>query len=246
MTIASLISLVFATALLQPRSAAAAGHTRIVLREAALQSGYTVRNLEGTFSVGVPGNSLSGAKEVIVKLRKIPSSEKFSLAGQTLVGDLYKYQLRSDASVQLQKRLWLQLSYPTDTKDTVIKYWHNKRQRWIRVKTRHNKATLQAFAQLKRSTAVVGVFTRRQVSTGNVVEGTASWYNGTVAATNAFPMGSVIRVTNTVTGQAVETIVGSTWSGDTKYGWLLDLPKDAFAAIGDISSGLMHVKVEQL
>lgn len=222
----------------------AAATTRVVLREQTLQTGYTVRNSEGTFAVGVPAGGVKDAKKTVVKLHKVEQLDQFSFTNETLVGDVYGYKLHSDAPVQLQRRLWLQLSYPSTQKRTVIKYWNAKQQRWIKLQTRHDSTHFQAFAQLKRRAAVVGVFARRPAGNGNIVEGIASWYNGTVAASNAFPMGSTIRVTNVLTGQSIETVVGSTWSADVKYGWLLDLPRDSFAAIANISTGLIHVTVE--
>lgn len=219
--------------------------TRVVIQPATFVSGYTASVPEATFFVGLPAKSVQTTAAVILKLRKVEQLEQFDFTGETLIGDLYSYHMHSTGVFQVNRKLWLGLSYPQESTRTTIKYWQPHLRRWTRLNTRHHTDQWLASAELKRSHAVVGVFAKKtKVSNSNVVEGTASWYNGTVAASNAFPMGSTIRVTNTATGQSVEVLVGSTWSADTKYGWLLDLPKDSFAAIANISTGLIHVSVE--
>ncbi|EKD76410.1 MAG: Rare lipoprotein A [uncultured bacterium] len=96
--------------------------------------------------------------------------------------------------------------------------------------------------QLKRRQAIVAVFVKPVSST--VVQGTASWYDWTGAACNAFPIGSIIRVTNVATGASVESEVVST--GPFIPGRVVDLPREQFSQIADLSAGLAEVTVERI
>lgn len=86
----------------------------------------------------------------------------------------------------------------------------------------------------------------------NQLEGTASYYcvnNCTLsaqayyAATNAFPIGTKLRVRNLQTGQSIVVEVVSTWAGTSPH--VIDLHISAFAAIGGTrSQGIIKVNIQ--
>ena len=97
---------------------------------------------------------------------------------------------------------------------------------------------------LKHKYAVLGVFAVEQQVGEDVVQGLASWYDWHGAANNEFPMGSTIRVTNVATGASVDTVIVS--RGPYISGRVVDLTRDDYAAIADLSSGIVEVTVQQV
>ncbi len=64
------------------------------------------------------------------------------------------------------------------------------------------------------------------------------------AASNIFPLNTLVRVTNLLNGKSI--IVKITDRIHKRFGTTrIDLSKKAFASIGDIKSGLINVLVEQ-
>ncbi len=79
---------------------------------------------------------------------------------------------------------------------------------------------------------------------GGSQEGLASWYSseGLVAAHRSLPMGSVVRVTNTETGKAVNVRI--TDRGPWVDGRVIDLSDDAFQRLAPLGKGTVKVKVQ--
>ena len=76
--------------------------------------------------------------------------------------------------------------------------------------------------------------------------GIASWYGGVGALTAAhrtLPLGTVVRVTNTDSGASVVVTIRD--RGPFVAGRVIDLSKDAFAAIASIGSGVAHIRIDR-
>lgn len=94
---------------------------------------------------------------------------------------------------------------------------------------------------------------------------TASWYSQTdayikpltasgeifndralTAASWAYPLGTLVRVTNRATGASVVVRINDRGPAKRLYrkGRIIDLTKTAFARIAPISAGIIHIKVE--
>ena len=81
-------------------------------------------------------------------------------------------------------------------------------------------------------------------SNGEIQNGKATYYHGpTHAASHISPRGSVIKVTNTANGKSV-TVTIDDYGGFGNR--LVDLRKDHFQQIGDLSQGVLSVTVERL
>ena len=82
------------------------------------------------------------------------------------------------------------------------------------------------------------------VNHGGSQSGSASWYgtSGLSAASPDLPMGTVVRVTNAVTGQSINVVIrdrGPYAGGDR----IIDLSPTAFAQIAPLGAGVVPVKL---
>lgn len=227
---------------------AQAAQTDVVLNKATLDAGYTVNNASNTFEVGIRPQGVEHTKKLRAHLRK-GKKKRYSVMGETLLSDIHIYALHSNNKFHLTKKVWIKLSYPAAnvSTDKVIKYWDASRGKWRALKTQDNQSTLQVSAALRHKTAVLGVFQKNsQVAdtTGDVISGLASWYEGSGAASNDFPMNTRIRVTNTNNGSFVDTTVVST--GPFVTGRVVDLSSGDFSAIASLSTGVIPVTVQRV
>lgn len=215
-----------------------------VLRRDALAAGYTVVNPAGTAAVGVPANAVTQVAKVRVQLSQVVHPEDY-YGDEQPVSDLYRFSLHNQKSFQLKKKLSLRLSYPSTYagRDLVIKYYDSVADRWRKLAAlANNEETYTVTGRLKKKQGIIAVF--EKPSADDIVQGMASWYDWTGAACNAFPLGSVIRVTNVATGAAVDATVVST--GPFIPGRVVDLTRDDFAQIADLSTGVVEVTVQQI
>lgn len=222
--------------------------TSVVLRRSALRDGYTVVNEAGTFQLGVRSETISHYKTaapVTVTIKRVEHPNNYP-ATATRLSDIYRYRVTGEKRIHLDKALLLSLSYPADQVDAkkVMKYWNAKTQHWEKLRSSDNRTGDQDRAQLRRSDAIVAVFakTEQPSSSESLIEGYASWYDWNGAASNDFPMGTVIRVTNADTQAYVDSTVVST--GPFVPGRVVDLPREDFAKIANISSGVVRVTVQ--
>lgn len=221
-------------------------NARTMLRSDSIASGYTLRNSAGTFQLGILPAAVTGVKKTRVKFSPVSSTNRFNLDNETLYGDLYEYKIGKGKSkkVHLSKKVWLKMSYPAAnvSDDKVMKYWDSRVQRWKKIRTADNTTQLQVTAGLRHKSVVVGVFAKRDQLSDEVGRGLASWYDGTGAANNDHPLGSTIRVTNVSSGASVDTTVVST--GPFVSGRIVDLNRDDFAQIANLSAGVVEVTVQ--
>lgn len=67
--------------------------------------------------------------------------------------------------------------------------------------------------------------------------------NGLTTASNIYPLGTILRVTNVKNNKSVEVEVTDR-GGFSKYGRLLDLSKGAFSKIANVNQGIISVMIE--
>lgn len=67
--------------------------------------------------------------------------------------------------------------------------------------------------------------------------------NGLTAASNNYPLGTILRVTNVKNNKSVEVEITDR-GGFSKYGRLLDLSKGAFSKIANVKQGIVSIMVE--
>jgi hypothetical protein len=86
-----------------------------------------------------------------------------------------------------------------------------------------------------------------KIIVGKTQTGAATWYSfgdDMTCASLDFPFGKYLRVTNRANGKSV--IVQVNDSGPYGKGRIIDLNKKAFQKIGDIGTGVINVKVEEI
>ncbi|HBY73127.1 MAG TPA: hypothetical protein DEG44_00345 [Candidatus Kerfeldbacteria bacterium] len=192
--------------------------------------------------MGVPAKSIKQVHKVRVKLDKVKHPENY-YGDEQPISDLYRYSMHQPKPFRLNKALWLGLSYPSTyaERDTVIKYYDPSKDKWRPLRRqRNNSNSYIQSGQLRKKQGIIAVF--EKPLSGDIVQGIASWYDWTGAACNSFPMGSRIRVTNVASGATVDSTIVST--GPFIPGRVVDLPREEFAQIADVSSGIVEVTVQ--
>ncbi|MGL5692332.1 MAG: septal ring lytic transglycosylase RlpA family protein [Bacteroidales bacterium] len=110
---------------------------------------------------------------------------------------------------------------------------------------------------------ILSLFVMSHVAFGKVtkVEGIASWYgepfhgrrtfsgevydmHAMTAASNRFPMGTIVKVTNKSNDKHVVVKINDTGAFSKKYGREIDLSRAAFAKLDKLGRGLLEVEVE--
>lgn len=126
-----------------------------------------------------------------------------------------------------------------------IYVWNEGEKKWDFQKTLMNRQTLTAETNMQTTRAVVAVFADET----NEYEGLASWYHHKRypggSATNVFPLGTKLRVTNTKTGKSTTVTVTSTWTQQDPRR-AIDLVSTAFKQIGSLRIGLIPVRIEKI
>lgn len=226
-------------------------NVEVLLRQSAIESGYTVKNTTGTVALGIQPKSIQGVRKTRVRIRKKKAS-KIHPHSSELVSDIYVYKVGKGTAkkVSLTDPVWVTMSYAADAadKDKQLKYWNSKKKEWRKIRSSDDTARLQVTGQLHRKAAMIGVFTKPTTTSGDtsgdIIEGKASWYDGSGAANNNFPIGSRIRVTNTANGAFVDATIVST--GPFIPGRVVDLNREDFSAIANLSTGVINVTVQQI
>lgn len=218
--------------------------TSVAVEKSALKQTTIVRNAIGTAELRVQADSFAKKTALEVTLRRVRHPERYPIGEQQLLSQLYRYDMESASSAVLQKELRLMLAYAAEgaTSHKVMKYWNAKEARWKRLDTRDDVPALQAHARLQRTSAVIAVFERPDTATTQLIEGVASWYRWHGAASNDFPIGSRIRVTNMQTGAFVDSTVVTI--GPFVPGRVVDLPDGDFTHIAPLSAGVVRVTVQ--
>ncbi len=123
--------------------------------------------------------------------------------------------------------------------------WDQMKKTWKSHESVMNRKTWTTSAEMPLKKQYVAVF----VDERSEYAGLASWYrhkrNPMGAATNIFPIGTKLRVTNQDTGKDVRVTVTSTWTNKDKRR-VLDLVRTAFEKIGNPKQGLIPVIIERI
>jgi rare lipoprotein A (peptidoglycan hydrolase) len=216
---------------------------RIRLDAVTIQRGFTLETAGSEFRVGVTPNAVGERPEVRVAIKPV-SSATVSLEGETLLSDLYSFDIFHQKTVEVYQPIWLSQLWTEDSdQKKVLKYWDSNANAWQLLpssRTVDGESRVQGAIHLPY--AIVGVF----AAPADIAEysGTASWYDWHGAAMNVVPLGTEIEVINPATGASATTTVVST--GPFVHGRLIDLPRGTFAAIGNLSAGVMPVIVRVL
>ncbi len=197
----------------------------------SIESGYTIKLKNKRLKVGIPANTIDATKAKV----KIKRLYDHNLPLENNISPVYSF----DINKPVAGPIWLKIkTNKTDfsNKDVYLKYWDNNAQDWVEIPHTRNKRIIKAAIHLPY--AQIAVFAEEK----KYDIGTATWYNWYGAASNAYPYGTKLKVTNTDNGKSCIVEVVST--GPFNH-HIIDLPKEAFAEIGQVSAGIMNVKVQE-
>jgi len=123
--------------------------------------------------------------------------------------------------------------------------WYEGTKSWKSLETVMNRTNRSVRASIPAGGAIVGIF----VDTTNVYTGTTSWYRdkryARGGATHLFPLGTMVKATNTQNGKSVVVKIVSTWA-NIHPGRLIDLTSTAFQEIGNLSQGVLPITLEKV
>jgi len=158
------------------------------------------------------------------------------------ISPVYSYDLVTSSSVNLNKPLWVKIKtkkFTAANQDVILKYWDNNKGDWTAIPSTFNQKKRVVKAAIHLTYAQLAVFAKEK----DYQIGTATWYDWYDAASNDYPMGTKLRVTNTDNHKTVDVTVVST-GPFTRH--IIDLPMDAFSALGDLDQGILNVKVQPI
>ncbi len=123
--------------------------------------------------------------------------------------------------------------------------WNEVEHIWEPYESIMNRKTLIVTSEIPLKKQYVAVFADKN----SEYTGFASWYSHkrypAGSATNIFPIGTKLRVTNSDTGKDTFVTVTSTWTNKDKRR-VIDLVRTAFEKIGDPATGLIPVIIERI
>lgn len=211
------------------------------LNQAAVQQGYTLAHPSGEILLAVRQDVLDRPATVILKPQ--PAAETPEPQGFLRVSPVYSFDVLTDPPkvTAFPEPLVLVLRHASTTFGVKhVRLWDSINRRWQPLPSESNAQakTVRAFVTL--SYARVAVFESA------AQEGIASWYRSTRypygAASNDFPEGTKLRVTNVENGKAVVVTVVS--NGPFVPNRVIDLSLTAFKDIAAQNAGVARVRVE--
>lgn len=144
-----------------------------------------------------------------------------------------------------QKVIVLSFSFTETPYRPRIFQWNQGSKSWKPLLTNMNRKTHTVSVELKDPRGVFGAF----VDARDTYEGTASWYAHkrypAGAATNLFPLGTKLKVTNPDNKKSTIVTITSTWTQTDKQR-VIDLVSTAFKKIATLGQGLIHVRLDRL
>lgn len=207
----------------------------------AQQKGYTFSTADGKFKVGILGNSLSKRDKVVVILKEIKQQRVVLPDDENLISAIYSVYLYDNKRVRVKKPLWISIAYETDNGGTKnIKLWKKNKQKWKTLDSNDKSEEKVIRTSIKRTKAIFAVFQED----GDYEIGLASWYDWDGAAHRTYPFGTIVKVTNLANNKSCEATIND--RGPFIEGRIIDLPREAFAAIADLGAGIVEVKVEPI
>ncbi|MBI2426218.1 MAG: hypothetical protein HYV34_00035 [Candidatus Kerfeldbacteria bacterium] len=199
---------------------------------------------DGNFALGFPAGALDTSARVVLKRFDLLDDDTTIPKNAKMVSPaIYEFGLRSDEPLTLNGLLPVRLSVESTSASSKSMYVLDKRSdTWRKITSKYDANTGVVTAHVPFLYAPLAVF-EEQTS----FEGTASWYRGNAqddAATNLFPLGTKVKVTNLDTGASTIVNIVSTWAGTSRH--IIDLTFSAFSTIASPWKGVARVRVEHI
>ncbi len=230
---------------LVPLAHAGGDRSFVRLSATAVGKGYTVAIAGGAAKVGLPPRVVT--QPVTVRLERYPDPLP-DQEGRRRVSDIWVVDILSISSqekrpVKLNGPVWLSVrSQNTTLYRKRIFFWEKTSGTWRPLPSKTDSRAGSVHAAFPLPYAPFAVFEESRA-----IEGSASWFRYRVpnaAASNDFPMGSTLRVTDLANNKSVDVVVKST--GPFVSGRVIDLSSKAFAKLRRLGEGVTEVRVELL
>jgi len=228
-----------------PRPAEAADTVikKITFTSETYQRGYTVRVDDNSFHFVIKPGTLSGP--AVVTLTRIDTKTVPAWKDYRRRSDLYRVDI-TGTNLRILKPMTFDFKIVGDGYAAYVGKLDPSTKRWeelgaflssdgSRINAGDDKLTF-SLAAFQSPTRQLGLATFY----GTYTRTTNLRY---VAASNTFPKGQVLRVTNLANGQMVTVKVVDT--GAFRYPRVIDLSTPAFSRIADTSQGVIRVQVEK-
>lgn len=231
--------------LFAPASRAADDQALVRFSAAAIEKGYTVSVAAGAARVGILPRVVT--QPVTVRLERYPDPLPEQVRRKR-VSDIWVVDVLSRSAVDKRPvklngpiRLSVRSSSTTLYRKRIF-FWEKTSGTWRPLPSKTDTNALMVHAAFPLPYAPFAVFEESAA-----IEGGASWFryrypNG--AASNDFPMGSTLRVTDLGNNKSVNVVVQST--GPFVSGRIIDLASKAFAKLRRLGEGVATVRVELL
>jgi rare lipoprotein A (peptidoglycan hydrolase) len=155
------------------------------------------------------------------------------------------FSLVQDGNVPQEKTVILTVSYSDTVYRPRIYTWDSGAKRWNGMVSTINRKEHTVSSDVPVNASIFGVFADGR----NAYEGIASWYAHkrypAGSATNLFPIGTQLKVTNTANNKSTTVTVTSTWTNKNEKR-IIDLVSTAFKKIAALSAGLVPIRIERL
>jgi len=159
------------------------------------------------------------------------------------IAKVCEFALKSSVSYNTNNAARVTFSYTDSDYRARVYYWRKAKKEWKALPTEMNRATHTVTADVPYDTAIVTVFADEMISR----EGIVSWYRHKKypygSATNLYPTGTKLTVTNLENGKSVDVTVTSTWT-NTDEKRILDIVSTAFEKIANLQTGLINARIE--
>ncbi len=215
--------------------------TSVFLDEVTINKGMTIGSPGGEVVLAVPPKSLSGPGRVQFVFQAI--DESTLPEGYDHLG--WSFLVALGEEIGIIKPLPLLLKIGDTSLSPVVGRWDDARAQWELMSTRVRWKQKEALVPITQ-TGIYALF----LNTKRHLRGRATWYpdrlskdSAYAAASNEYPLRTMLKVTNVQTLESVVVKVQSV--GPFVKGRILDLTKTAFSKIGyPRKQGVLEVVVE--
>ena len=205
----------------------------------------TIRKPDCGLEMSAP-RALSDHAHLNVIPTTIEENSLNSSSSLTLVSPVCQFDIDDDSLYDPSVRITVLMHY-TDDKGyrPRLYFWDGNKQKWVSLPSTMNRISKTVEADIHLPYARVGIF----IEENAMHEGVASWYadkrfpDG--AATDLYPVGTHLKVTNTSNGNSTIVVTTSTWVNPNKKR-VIDLVKNSFLKIANLEDGLTNVRIEKL
>ncbi len=217
-----------------------------VLQAPSLERGYTVTSPNNTMVLGILPRAVAEPVRVTLEetAEAFPDPEGWKRISSIWVIDV----VRADTSIPSQQsslRFFRPLALTLRHGNTTLFqrqlfWWDRIASRWLPLTTSSELGSPVARANLKMPFVHLAVF-----ETSSAVEGRGSWFRhrlSDTAASNDFPMGSTLKVTDLDAKKSVQVVVRS--KGPFVGGRVIDITRSAFQKLRSVREGVARVRVE--